>query len=56
MCGVWRSDVQLPAAVLTVVLFCALGAYTTNTNTFDVWLLAAKVRANTYQQQSQNRL
>jgi len=41
--GIWVRLLAVPYHYLfpAIVLFCALGAYTTNTNTFDVWLLAA---------------
>jgi putative tricarboxylic transport membrane protein len=40
--GIWIKLLTVPYHYLfpAIVLFCALGAYTTSTNTFDVWLLA----------------
>jgi len=43
MIGIWVRLLRVPYHYLfpAIVVFCALGAYTTNNSTFDVWLLAA---------------
>ncbi|KAF1023360.1 MAG: hypothetical protein GAK30_00563 [Paracidovorax wautersii] len=41
--GIWIKLLSVPYRFLfpAIVLFCAVGVYTTNNNTFDVWLVAA---------------
>jgi putative tricarboxylic transport membrane protein len=40
--GIWIKLLTVPYRFLfpAIVLFCAIGAYTTNNSTFDIWLLA----------------
>jgi TctA family transporter len=40
--GIWIKMLSLPYRWLfpAIVLFCAIGVYSTNTNTFDVWIVA----------------
>ncbi|MFT4189976.1 MAG: tripartite tricarboxylate transporter permease [Comamonas sp.] len=40
--GIWIKLLSVPYRFLfpAIVLFCAVGVYTTNNNTFDVWLVA----------------
>jgi putative tricarboxylic transport membrane protein len=41
--GMWIKLLTVPYKYLfpAIVLFCAIGVYTTNNNTFDIWLVAA---------------
>ena len=41
--GMWIKLLTVPYHFLfpSIVLFCAIGVYSTNNNTFDVWLVAA---------------
>jgi len=41
--GMWIKLLTVPYRYLfpAIVLFCAIGVYTTNNNTFDIWLVAA---------------
>jgi TctA family transporter len=41
--GVWIRLLSVPYRWLfpAIVLFCAIGVYTTNNSTFDIWLVAA---------------
>jgi TctA family transporter len=41
--GMWIKLLTVPYRFLfpAIVLFCAIGVYTTNNNTFDIWLVAA---------------
>jgi putative tricarboxylic transport membrane protein len=41
--GIWIKLLTVPYRFLfpAIVLFCALGVFTTNNNTFDVWLVGA---------------
>jgi TctA family transporter len=41
--GVWIKLLSVPYRWLfpAIVLFCAIGVYTTNNSTFDIWLVAA---------------
>jgi len=40
--GIWIKLLSVPYRWLfpSIVLFCALGVYTTNNNTFDIWMVA----------------
>jgi len=40
--GIWIKLLKLPYRYLfpAIVLFCAIGVYTTNNSTFDIWLVA----------------
>lgn len=40
--GIWIKLLKVPYRLLfpAIVLFCAVGVYTTNNNTFDVWMVA----------------
>jgi TctA family transporter len=40
--GIWIKLLEVPYRYLfpAIVLFCAIGAYSMNNNTFDVWMLA----------------
>jgi len=40
--GMWIKLLKVPYRLLfpAIVLFCAIGVYTTNNNTFDVWMVA----------------
>jgi len=40
--GIWIRVLTVPYRFLfpAIVLFCAIGVYTTNNNTFDIWLVA----------------
>jgi TctA family transporter len=42
MIGIWIKLLSVPYRWLfpSIVLFCALGVYTTNNNTFDIWMVA----------------
>jgi len=42
MIGIWIKLLSVPYRWLfpAIVLFCALGVYTTNNNTFDIWMVA----------------
>jgi len=41
--GIWIKLLSVPYRYLfpAIVLFCAVGVYTTNNNTFDVWVVGA---------------
>jgi len=41
--GIWIKLLQVPYRFLfpAIVLFCAIGVYTTNNTTFDIWMVAA---------------
>jgi TctA family transporter len=41
--GIWIKLLSVPYRWLfpAIVLFCAIGVYTTNNSTFDIWLVAA---------------
>jgi TctA family transporter len=41
--GLWIKLLSVPYKYLfpSIVLFCAVGVYTTNNNTFDVWMVGA---------------
>jgi len=40
--GMWIKLLSVPYRLLfpAIVLFCAIGVYSTNNNTFDIWLVA----------------
>jgi putative tricarboxylic transport membrane protein len=40
--GMWIKLLSVPYRFLfpSIVLFCAIGVYSTNNNTFDIWLVA----------------
>jgi TctA family transporter len=40
--GIWIKLLSVPYRLLfpAIVLFCAIGVYSTNNNTFDIWLVA----------------
>jgi TctA family transporter len=41
--GIWIKLLTVPYRFLfpAIVLFCAIGVYSTNNNTFDIWMVAA---------------
>ncbi len=41
--GIWIKLLTIPYRLLfpTIVLFCAIGVYSTNNNTWDIWMVAA---------------
>jgi TctA family transporter len=41
--GMWIKLLSVPYRFLfpAIVLFCAIGVYSTNNNTFDIWMVAA---------------
>jgi putative tricarboxylic transport membrane protein len=43
MIGIWIKLLTVPYRFLfpAIVLFCAIGVYSTNNNTFDIWMVAA---------------